>query len=852
MEQAKTQAKTENKRIEIEALRSETATYYANADGKSLQAELHANPIRIKKSATWQAIDTKLVESSGTLQPKVAKIPLLFSAGGDALPLAQVSTESGETLALKWPAPLPRPTIAGNTATYKDGAAPGTDIVLTALAHGFRYELVVRQQPGKILDLKLPVTLRGLTATGHENRVFTGTAGKTTLLASGPRVSAHVDPKSPRTGKAMAKAENSGSELRLTADLTTMDEASFPVTLSSSYTIPSNADVDVADDGSWADPSFPFLTAGSLFGIKNRAHLVFDTASLAWQKIIDARLSVLNTDGPGCGDDVGAGIQARRITSQWDAADLTWATAPSSTSDGSVIVTKSYASDCGPGTLEWPVSDIVTAWSTGEPNYGVVLQSADEGSEDDNYRVLASAEYGSDQDAPTLTVTYESVPSLDGTGRTDPETGSFIVDGIDLHESAMVTTRNHSAGSRGDTANPNEQVLGPDWRLTPLGGMLSARLSSRDGSLLVTHASGSSKVFDPVAGRADTWRAADGETILQNANGTFTQQGGEPDIVITWRMNGDEGVIIDLGGADLGTQHVDYDAQGRVSTITSPDDPETVCASASTSGCHSATFSYATQTTATGTTLGDQAGQLKEITYASTGVPAVALIRYSYDADKRLREVYDLRDYETGTAKVAATPLKSSYTYDATGNITQLTTPEDGTWNLTYSAPGQLVTAEPAPGVKATTPCYASDFMLGKRAGCWVNPVYMDNEPEEPLSTRKSPKWLRTVHGMAVVGVEWDHCTNPVFPGDYKDYPGGFDFRRACDSHDYGYGIIYSHKYSNFLKPRKTAVDAVFFHILANGVCDSYPLEVGVCEHWAYIYYKAVYYQGGTAMNPEG
>ncbi|MEV4078652.1 DNRLRE domain-containing protein [Nonomuraea fuscirosea] len=498
-----------------------------------------------------------------------------------------------------------------------------------------------------------------------------------------------------------------------------------------------------------ADPSLPFLTAGNIFGIRNRTHLRFDTAALAWQKIIDARLSLLNTDGPGCGEEIGDGIQVRRITSEWDANNLTWANKPAATTDGSTTITKSYASDCGEGTLEWPLNHIVTAWTTGQPNYGVVLQAPAEAFEDDNYRVLASSEYGSAQDAPTLTVTYEPVPSLDGTGRTDPETGSYVIEGIDLYEGGMVTMRSHSAGARGEAAKPNEQVLGPNWQLTPLGGMLSNRLTNRDGTLWIDYPNGSTgKSFGPVPGTPDTWKASDGETIVKNADGTYTQRGGEPGIIATWRLNGNEGIIIELGSEDTGTEHVDYDTQGRVARIVSPDKPGTVCSSASTSGCHSATFSYATQTTASAAAFGDQEGQLKEIAYGTPEGSTAAIVRYTYDTEKRLREVYDLRDYESGSASVAADPLKSSYAYDSAGNVTQLTTPGDGTWNLTYDGPGRLTEAEPALGIKATTPCYASDFMLGKRAGCWVDPVYMDNEPEEAGNTKISPEWVKTPGGQ--------------------------------------------------------------------------------------------------------
>ncbi|MGW5156012.1 hypothetical protein ACWEPN_11090 [Nonomuraea wenchangensis] len=44
------QAKKDNRRIEIESLRSERTTYYANPDGKTLRMELNLEPVRVKNA----------------------------------------------------------------------------------------------------------------------------------------------------------------------------------------------------------------------------------------------------------------------------------------------------------------------------------------------------------------------------------------------------------------------------------------------------------------------------------------------------------------------------------------------------------------------------------------------------------------------------------------------------------------------------------------------------------------------------------------------------------------------------------------------------------------------------------
>ncbi|WP_199536783.1 hypothetical protein [Spongiactinospora gelatinilytica] len=152
--------------------------------------ELWSRPVRLKQQdGKWAWIDTRLTSQGGVIKPKLTKAPLTFSAGGNTQPLAKISTGEGRSLALSWPSPLPPPALSGGTATYTDAAGPGADLVLTALAAGFRYDIVVRRRPDQPLDLTLPPTLTGLvpTADGH---TITDTRARPALLASRPRVPA--------------------------------------------------------------------------------------------------------------------------------------------------------------------------------------------------------------------------------------------------------------------------------------------------------------------------------------------------------------------------------------------------------------------------------------------------------------------------------------------------------------------------------------------------------------------------------------------------------------------------------------------------------------------------------------
>ncbi|MGA4989228.1 hypothetical protein [Nonomuraea bangladeshensis] len=151
------QAKKDNKRVEIEALRSETATYYANPDGKTLRAELSTTPIRVQKDGAWQPVDTTLVEKDGIIQPKAVKGDITLSAGGGTT-LVKLTGERGPA-SIAASVTLPEPQLKGNTATYRDAAGPGSDLVITVTPSGFRQEIVIRQRPAKDLTFRIPVRL---------------------------------------------------------------------------------------------------------------------------------------------------------------------------------------------------------------------------------------------------------------------------------------------------------------------------------------------------------------------------------------------------------------------------------------------------------------------------------------------------------------------------------------------------------------------------------------------------------------------------------------------------------------------------------------------------------------------
>ncbi|MEV6987598.1 DNRLRE domain-containing protein, partial [Sphaerisporangium sp. NPDC051017] len=99
-------------------------------------------------------------------------------------------------------------------------------------------------------------------------------------------------------------------------------------------------------------------------------------------KVKNADLYLWNHLSNTCGDPVGSGITARRITSSWTPGSLTWDNQPTVTSAGANNKAGAYSPDCTSAAASWAkkewdlvhsVNGIVQAWADGQPNYGFQL-----------------------------------------------------------------------------------------------------------------------------------------------------------------------------------------------------------------------------------------------------------------------------------------------------------------------------------------------------------------------------------------------------------------------------------------------------------------------------------------------
>ncbi|MEU0517158.1 DNRLRE domain-containing protein [Streptosporangium sp. NPDC006007] len=422
---AVTEARKQKKPVEVLSSATENSESWAFPDGH-ITTDTYAAPARVKQSGgSWSWIDNSLVERDGVLRPRIsgAKVAVELSAGGQDHPFASMRVaEKSQELALIWPESLPRPTISGNVATYKDAAAtPGADLVVTALTSGFRFDVVLRERPKAPLKFRLPVQAKGLSlGTGADGGLALTDAGGKKVTAGSPPVMWDGGARGGERGSRRTSVDTAvdGGEGRQTLVLTPdarflADPATrFPVTVDPTITLGVRADTWVENSAVYRDSQYldTQLWAGGYTDpfsgpyLIDRSFLMFDTSAVSGRAVQSASLALTQNFATGCGDGL-SGIKAQRITAAWDEWTLTWHTQPATTTAGEGVARDSAR--CGTRqTTTWPMTGIVRAWADGAANHGIMLSGVDESASRPDYsRIFDSAEAGG-PGIPKLTVSY--------------------------------------------------------------------------------------------------------------------------------------------------------------------------------------------------------------------------------------------------------------------------------------------------------------------------------------------------------------------------------------------------------------------------------------------------------------
>ena len=126
---ARTQAEKTGKPVTVDAGTDERTTVVARPDGKFEMVQ-YAGAQRVKLNGVWTPIDSTLAFApDGSVTSKATTLAITLSGGG-AKPLAVEDDRAGHSLSIAFPATLPKPKLAGNTATYPD-IYPGVDLRMT-------------------------------------------------------------------------------------------------------------------------------------------------------------------------------------------------------------------------------------------------------------------------------------------------------------------------------------------------------------------------------------------------------------------------------------------------------------------------------------------------------------------------------------------------------------------------------------------------------------------------------------------------------------------------------------------------------------------------------------------------
>ncbi|MFD2350975.1 DNRLRE domain-containing protein [Nonomuraea ferruginea] len=402
------QAKKDNRRIEIESLRSENATYYANPDGKTLRMEQHQHPIRVKnaKGDGLTPVDTTLVEADGVIKPKAVKGELTLSAGDDAFVLKSKGSKGSATIGS--PGKLPKPTIDGSTATYPSVYGNGIDLVVTATAA--RLQAGDRPAGADQCPGQLPHPCNGAQEhgprQGHRGQTGAAVPGQEDRRSAPRRCfSTRSRPTSTAISTRARWARPPSPWTRalrrwsIPPDPAYLADpaVAYPVTLAAfdddwwepelgNDTFVNNADYPNGYANSGLDR---ILVGKSNDGaVRWRSYIRFDEFPadhpIRGATVQNADLVLWNHLSSDCGEFVGSGITAYQVTERWDVSTLTWSSQPRITTTGADTEYAGYAGENCSGAMSYPwdlihsVDDIVQAWADGEPNYGFQLTAGNE------------------------------------------------------------------------------------------------------------------------------------------------------------------------------------------------------------------------------------------------------------------------------------------------------------------------------------------------------------------------------------------------------------------------------------------------------------------------------------------
>jgi RHS repeat-associated protein len=286
-----------------------------------------------------------------------------------------------------------------------------------------------------------------------------------------------------------------------------------------------------------------------------------------------------------------------------------------------------------------------------------------------------------------------------------------------------LTTLNPSAVTAGATG-----VFGPAWTASMPGPEAGAadltvvdKASSGYFALAAEDGTQDLYVQQSVSGTKTTYAGigeagAEGATLVRDTlptPDTLTLTDLD-DSRTVWSQSGTTWGITSITEAGGLVTTYTRDGNGRITQIVGPvPDGVTGCTTdpLTTTGCRTLTLTYATTTTATGSTFGKYTGRLDKVAFTAydpdaspAAMRTVDIAAYNYDSTGMLREAWDPR---------IAPALKTAYTYIAANRLATVTPPGLSAWTVNYDGSNRVTTVtrpNPTGGTQTTTIRYGVPF----------------------------------------------------------------------------------------------------------------------------------------------
>ncbi|HLL34116.1 MAG TPA: DNRLRE domain-containing protein [Streptomyces sp.] len=429
----------------------------------------------------------------------------------------------------------------------------------------------------------------------------------------------------------------------------------------------------------------------------------------------------------------------------------------------------------------------LTAWPakvTGGDAEALIWNVTDSLSEDGPVSVRAVFTDGSTSDAsPASTITVDrdagEAPSEEvGPGSVNTLTGDFGLSATDASGFDLTATRSFSSRrpANGSQQEGQAAIFGPQWTAGTL-----AELSESDWAYVRTTSATSVAVVDVdgdeigfTATKDGGWKPETGAedlTLTGSLTGSFTLKDTEgatsvfakvDSAAATWQLsrtflpteNTTTTVIsekVTVDGKTLARPKYVIAPSSAVSAATCAGTP-------STKGCRILEYQYATTTTASGTTLGDVAGQVSRLRLWTTApgastATATVVSQYAYDGSGRLREQWDPR---------ISPALKTAYTYDSAGRVVTLTPPGELPWTFEYGKAGSNAVAGDGMLLKASRPTLKAGSKDEQDGGKAVTSVVYD----VPLTGDKAPHQVSPTEAAKWGQTDAPTDATAVFPAD--------------------------------------------------------------------------------------